>query len=604
MNIIDALRSRELFGTLFPDLSTWGRWLVFLKSVYGLALTADEVDVFRAHTGRSKYDPPSGGYPEAVCIVGRQSGKTRVAGILGGFEGLRAHRLPGHPMPHVALIAQDFRAALRSLFSYAAEPFEAVPELARAVVNRKSDSLELENGVAISCYPCRPAAVRGLSGSPCVIVDELAFFRSSEGYPTDTEMLRAVRPLLATSGGKLIVLSSPYAASGALHDLHRKNFGQDGSSVLIWQSSAPAMNPTLSPGYLQRMAQDDPEAYRSEVLGEFRKGLSTLLDPDALDAVVASGVRERAPIPGGRYTGFADVASGSGADSFTVGIARLDGDRAVLDCLRAWSPPFDPSGVIAEAAALLKRYGLFEVVGDNYAPGFVREGFSSNGITYQPSERNRSEIYLELLPSVNAGSVVLLDDTEMLRELRGLERRRGPSGRDRVDHRGGAHDDRANAAAGALTLALDLATHSGIGSFDFTDGSIISGWDSDGNEWQQGKPFNGTFPPRERQQGPSDFPLGAVRKRRICGQHRRALARDGKPVIKEAPWRSRISFVSSRKGRTAATGQPFSTSLTSSRSGAPPSTRTTTSPPPVRQQKPPSSCARRWTTSTNGEHPC
>jgi hypothetical protein len=44
----------------------------------------------------------------------------------------------------------------------------------------------------------------------------------------------------------------------------------------------------------------------------------------------------------------------------------------------------------------------------------------------------------------------LLDLPDLLRELRGLERRRGASGRDRVDHAPGAHDDWANAAAGAL----------------------------------------------------------------------------------------------------------------------------------------------------------
>jgi hypothetical protein len=58
------------------------------------------------------------------------------------------------------------------------------------------------------------------------------------------------------------------------------------------------------------------------------------------------------------------------------------------------------------------------------------------------------------LPLVNSGQVVLLDDPALLRELRGLERRRGTSGRDRVDHGPGGHDDRANAAAGALVGAL------------------------------------------------------------------------------------------------------------------------------------------------------
>ena len=114
MDIIQALRSKQLFGSLFDDLATWSRWVVFLRSTYGLALTADELDIFRQHTGRATYNPPPGGYREAVAITGRQSGKSRIAGIIAGFEGLRAHRKPGHPQPHVALIAQDHRAALRT----------------------------------------------------------------------------------------------------------------------------------------------------------------------------------------------------------------------------------------------------------------------------------------------------------------------------------------------------------------------------------------------------------------------------------------------------------------------------------------------------------
>jgi hypothetical protein len=37
-----------------------------------------------------------------------------------------------------------------------------------------------------------------------------------------------------------------------------------------------------------------------------------------------------------------------------------------------------------------------------------------------------------------------------MKEFRGLERRRGSSGRDRVDHRPGSHPDLCNAAAGCL----------------------------------------------------------------------------------------------------------------------------------------------------------
>jgi hypothetical protein len=116
-----------------------------------------------------------------------------------------------------------------------------------------------------------PAAVRGLRARVAV-VDELAFFRSSEDFPVDVEMLRALRPCLATTGGRLIVLSSPYAQTGALYDLHRRHYGRDEAPVLVSQASAAEMNPTLPADYLDRMEADDPEAYRSEVLGEFRRG--------------------------------------------------------------------------------------------------------------------------------------------------------------------------------------------------------------------------------------------------------------------------------------------------------------------------------------------
>src|SRR6185436_19716483 len=108
----------------------------------------------------------------------------------------------------------------------------------RALVDgRTTDTLSLKSGVTLAAYPCRPAAVRGLRAC-LAIADELAFFRSTEGNPVDTEMLRALRPTLATTGGRLIILSSPYGQSGALWDLYRRHYGRD-SDVLMWRATAP-----------------------------------------------------------------------------------------------------------------------------------------------------------------------------------------------------------------------------------------------------------------------------------------------------------------------------------------------------------------------------
>lgn len=453
MTIVDALRDQNLFGALsvFRHLDTWRAWLVLLRAAYGLPLTDEDRSLFQQYTGRTEYRPPPGGWPEVVCVVGRQSGKTRIAATVAAFEAATAAQESDGTELFGLLIAQDQRASVRTLFRYARAPFDRVPMLRQVLANSTAEALALSNGCTVAAYPARPAAVRGLRAR-VVVLDELAFYRSSDNLPIDAEMLRAVRPCLATTGGKLFILSSPYAQTGALYDLHRRHFGRNDGAVLVWQASAPEMNPTLSPDYLQRMAQDDPEAYRSEVLGEFRAGVSTFLDPDVIAASVEESVRERPPAPELRYVAFVDP-SGGRRDAFTLAIAHRDRERAVLDAVRVWAAPFNPANVIAEAADVLHRYRLSSVTGDRFGAEFTVAAFRTAGIRYLPSERDRSTLYLELLPLLNSARVILLHHADLLRQLRGLERRRGTAGRDRVDHRPGAFDDIANAATGALVLA-------------------------------------------------------------------------------------------------------------------------------------------------------
>src|SRR5207245_2093872 len=66
------------------------------------------------------------------------------------------------------------------------------------------------------------------------------------------------------------------------------------------------------------------------------------------------------------------------------------------------------------------------------------------------------------------------DLPDLLRELRGLERRRG-TGRDRADHRPGAHDDVAAAVAGVVAMLAQTA----VPFFEFAS--------SPGVEWPAGR---------------------------------------------------------------------------------------------------------------------
>src|SRR5262249_34823904 len=158
-------------------------------------------------------------------------GKTRFASALVAFASAMQNQVKDGLLYGI-LVAQDARASQRTALSYISSIFDDSPALSSMITNRTADTIELENNVRISVYPCRPPPVRGIR--PCIaICAELAFFRSTDLVPTDAEMLRALRPCLATTGGRLVILSSPYGQSGALWELPRRHFGRDDAPVLV-----------------------------------------------------------------------------------------------------------------------------------------------------------------------------------------------------------------------------------------------------------------------------------------------------------------------------------------------------------------------------------
>jgi hypothetical protein len=107
---------------------------------------------------------------------------------------------------------------------------------------------------------------------------------------------------------------------------------------------------------------------------------------------------------------------------------------------------------VQDFAILLKGYRVHRVTGDRYAGDWPRERFRNAGITYDISERTKSEIYVNALPLLNSRRVELLDVKRLASQLIGLERRTARSGHDSIDHSPGQHDDVCNAAMGALLL--------------------------------------------------------------------------------------------------------------------------------------------------------
>ena len=427
MDIIKALSDRNLLGAAFPDLGTWGPWLTALRAAYGLPLAEGELGLYQQATGRET--PPGAPAREVYLICGRRAGKSRIAAAIAVYEALfpQVKLAPGE-VGTVALLAVD-RDTARVLLEYIRHVIEASPILRRMVSESLAQEIRLKNRRVIQVMTASAASVRGRTYLACVL-DELAFFRNSEGLANDAEVVRALRPGLATTGGKLVGLSSPYARSGLLWEVYRRYYGQEGD-VLVWQAPTLTMNPTLNPELIARDLEADPEAARSEWEAEFRSDLETFLPGEAIEAVVIPCRFELPPQAGVSYVAFVDPSGGRG-DAAALALAHVEGDRVVLDLARSWPAPHNPQSVIREMAEALRAYGVRRVTGDRYAGDWPRQEFMKHQIAYDPAPQDKSRIYLDFLPLVLSGRCELLDLKRLTNELRDLVRRprsgQGPGG--------------------------------------------------------------------------------------------------------------------------------------------------------------------------------
>jgi len=305
---------------------------------------------------------------------------------------------------------------------------DASPMLAKMVSHRTAESVQLTNGVTIEVHTASFRSIRGYTVVGGVL-DEVAYWRTDDSANPDKEIVAALRPAMATVPGALLLgISSPYARLGVLWDMHRRYFGREGD-VLVWQAPTRAMNPTVDERIIAEAYEADEASAAAEYGAEFRRDIESFIPREAVEARVVPGRHELPRRWDAYYVGFVDPSGGSG-DSMTLAIAHREADgTAVIDAVREVRPPFSPDSVVQNFSALLREYGIRQVMGDRYAGEWPRERFAAHGTTYQPCEKPKSELYALLLPVLNSRKVALLDDARVIGQLCALERRTAWAGR-------------------------------------------------------------------------------------------------------------------------------------------------------------------------------
>jgi len=223
----------------------------------GLALDPWQVELLRSSSTR------------VLMVASRQSGKSTMSALIA------LHRALYHPGSLVLCLAPALRQSVE-LFGKIANFYRDLGRPVSPLGERKL-SLELENGSRIITLPGSEKTIRGFSDAALLLVDEAARI--------EDELYFAVRPMLAVSGGSLIMLSTPHGRRGVLHEEWTNGLGWDRYSVTAEEC------PRISPTFLEEERASLPSwVFRQEYECSFEETEDQVFTTDMIERAVSADV--------------------------------------------------------------------------------------------------------------------------------------------------------------------------------------------------------------------------------------------------------------------------------------------------------------------------
>ena len=316
-----ALSDDDLLGKALKG-DSWSAWRIILIAAMGEVLTDAERLVWRELTGGRQREP--GVMAEEVhAICGRRSGKTKAVATAAVYLAAlcdHSDKLAAGERAVLPIMSATTWQSSRA-FNFIRGIFSDAPALQALVESGTADTIRLAN-VDIEC---RPASYRTIRGATAVgfIADETAFWWTAEAARNpDVEIFNAARPALATTGGPLLCVTSPYGKRGEAWATFRRDFGPEGDPrVVVINAASRRLNPTLSESVVKRAFERDAAAARSEFGGEFRNDISGFIDLAVIEGAVDRGVTARPRLDGVVYRSGCDM-SGGAHDSATICVAH------------------------------------------------------------------------------------------------------------------------------------------------------------------------------------------------------------------------------------------------------------------------------------------
>jgi hypothetical protein len=206
---------------------------------------------------------------EIACTC-RQWGKsTAGAGLAVSEILLRPRSLVLLVSPSLRQTGEIFLKAM-GIYDVLGQP---VPE-----VRRTATTLELLNGSRLVSLPGKAQTIRGYSRPRLIVADEAAFIAD--------DVFISVRPMLARSRGRLVMMSSPYGQRGEFFRAWTK--GENWQRTKVTADECPSIPRDFLAAELRELG---PRWFAQEYRCEFVATIDAVFDPAAVEAALQAGVR-------------------------------------------------------------------------------------------------------------------------------------------------------------------------------------------------------------------------------------------------------------------------------------------------------------------------
>jgi hypothetical protein len=206
---------------------------------------------------------------QLILLCSRQSGKSTTTAILALHQAIfTAGSL-------ILLLSPSLRQS-QELFRKLRDFYTAIESPALPKVSEESSlRIEFDNGSRVIALPGSEQTVRGYSAVSLLIIDEASIVEDA--------LFQSVKPMLAISNGRIILLSTPRGKRGFFHDVWTEG-GTDWNRTRITAEQCPR----ISPEWLEREKEAMPGFwFRQEFLCEFVETMDSVFSYDEVQATLS-----------------------------------------------------------------------------------------------------------------------------------------------------------------------------------------------------------------------------------------------------------------------------------------------------------------------------